>query len=371
MMQFSKALMSGALSLAVLSGAANVAQAQDKTYNMVIQAGVPNSSLYFKLIKDFGQSLEDMSSGRLKVSVVPDGAQVSAFEILDAVSNGVVTAGYCWANYWSGKNSAFVLFSNAPASTGLDQAGIMSWYYNGEGLTLYRELMKEMSLDVEPFPMQPMGPDPLGWFSKPFKSIDEFRSLKYRAPPGIAGQTYNEMGVPAVAMPGSELVPAAQRGTIDAAEWIGPADDRNLGLNKIWKFYYLQGLHQQTDVGELLINKTFWNKLPKDLQSMIRTAVLANAMRTTTTNLYENARAVDQYEKEGVKVLDTPDEYYKLFIKEQGKVVDRYKKENPYFAKVYDSQKAFAKLLYPYQSRVQKLYLEVVKGAEEPAAGAK
>ncbi len=225
-----------------------------------------------------------------------------------------IEAGYAWPHYWSGKSPAFVLFSNVPASTGMDQQSLISWYYSGEGEDLYRQLLQDvMQLNVVSFLMQPMGPDPLGWFSKPFENMDEFRSIKYRAPPGIAGQTYNEMGVPAVAMPGGEIVPAAQRGTIDAAEWIGPADDRNLGLDKIWKYYYLQGLHQQTDVGELIVNKDFWDGLPDDLRAIVRSAVLANATMTEATNLVENAKAVREYEEAGINMLDTPDEYYDHF----------------------------------------------------------
>ncbi|WP_034491567.1 TRAP transporter substrate-binding protein [Afifella pfennigii] len=371
MRNITQSLACGLLGAAVVLGGAGAAAAQDKTYKMDIQTAVPNSSLYFQLTEDFAERVETMSGGRIEVSVLPDGAEVAAFEILDAVSNGVVTAGYAWPHYWSGKHSAFVLFSNVPASTGMDQQSLMSWYYAGPGLDLYRELVQDvMGLNVVPFPMQPMGPDPLGWFAKPFESMEEFKSLKYRAPPGIAGQTYNEMGVPAVAMPGSELVPAAQRGTIDAAEWIGPADDRNLGLNKIWNNYYLQGLHQQTDVGELLINKDFWDDLPEDLKAIVEAAVLANALQTQATNLHENSVAVKEYAEAGVNLLDTPDEYYPMFIEAQNKIIQNYLEEDEFFAKVYKSQEDFAELVYPYHSRVQKLHNEVVRGAESMRGGA-
>ncbi len=346
--------------------AGGAAYAQSETYSINIQTAVPNSSLYFQLTEDFAERVEMMSNGRLQVNVLPDGAEVSAFEILDAVSNGVIDAGYAWPHYWSGKNSAFVLFSNVPASTGMDQETLMSWYYSGEGRELYQELVQEtMGLDVMPFLMQPMGPDPLGWFSRPFEDMEEFRSIKYRAPPGIAGQTYKAMGVPAVAMPGGDIVPAAQRGTIDAAEWIGPADDRNLGLSNIWEYYYLQGLHQQTDVGELLINKSLWDDLPDDLKAIVEAAVLANAMTTNATNLHKNAEAVQEYQEQGINVLDTPKEYYDLFLEAQNGVVQDYIDGNEFFARVYKSQADFAKLVYPYHARVLELKQQVVNGAEE------
>ncbi|MDN2567082.1 TRAP transporter substrate-binding protein [Aquibium sp. A9E412] len=339
--------------------------AQEETHRMNIQTAVPTSSLYFGLVEDFAEKVETMSGGRIEVEVLPDGAEVAAFEILDAVSNCVVEAGYAWPHYWSGKHPAYVLFSNVPASTGMDQQSLMSWYYSGEGRALYTELTQDiMGMNVVPFLMQPMGPDPLGWFSKPFENMDEFRSIKYRSPPGIAGQTYNAMGVPAVAMPGGDIVPSAQRGTIDAAEWIGPADDRNLGLDSIWNYYYLQGLHQQTDVGELVVCRDFWDDLPEDLRAIVETAVMANVAMTQAVNLHENAKAVREYEEEGIQLLDTPDEYYELFIEAQNEVVQDYLADDPFFARVYKSQADFAELVYPYYARVRKLHSEVVTGAE-------
>lgn len=343
---------------------AGALQAQEETYEMNIQTAIPNSSLYFALVEDFARRAETMSGGRLEIKVLPDGAEVAAFEILDAVSNCVVEAGYAWPHYWSGVHPAYVLFSNVPASTGMDQQTLMSWYHTGEGRELYRELTQDVvGMNVVPFLMQPMGPDPLGWFSRPFENMEEFRSIKYRAPPGIAGQTYNAMGVPAVAMPGGDIVPAAQRGTIDAAEWIGPADDRNLGLDSIWDYYYLQGLHQQTDVGELMICRDFWDDLPEDLQAIVETAVVANSAMTQAVNLHENSKAVRDYEEGGIQVLDTPDEYYDLFIEAQSEVVQDYVADDEFFARVYNSQADFAELVYPYHSRVQKLHSEVVTGA--------
>lgn len=357
-------LAGGALgALCLFAGAAS---AQTDTYEMRIQTAIPNSSLYFKLIEDFAHQVETMSGGRLEVEVLPDGAEVKALEILDAVDTCLVEAGYAWPHYWSGKHPAYVLFSNVPASTGMDQETLMSWYNSGEGKELYTRLTQEiMGLNVVPFLMQPMGPDPLGWFSKPFKNMDEFRSIKYRSPPGIAGQTYTAMGVPAVAMPGGEIVPAAQRGTIDAAEWIGPADDRNLGLSKIWKYYYLQGLHQQTDVGELMICKSFWEELPDDLRAIVESAIMANSAKTRAVNLYENSKAVQEYAGEGIEILDTPDEYYTLFIEAQNGVVKKYIADDEFFAEVYQSQADFADLVHPYHSRVQKLHSAVVNGAHE------
>ncbi len=341
--------------------------ATQHVYQFSIQTAVPASSLYYQLMERFAKQIGTMSGGRLKADVLAAGAVVGPFQIIDAVSNNVIKAGYAWGNYWSGKNSAFVLFSNVPASTGLDQRSLMAWYYQGGGEKLYDELLgKIMKLDVKAFLMQPMGPDPLGWFKKPIKNMQDFAKFKYRAPPGIPGETYKEMGVAAVAMPGGDIVPSAQRGVINAAEWIGPADDRNLGLQKIWKYYYLQGLHQQTDVGQIIFNKDFWNSLPPDLKEIIRVAVMANIAETFNADIYNNAIALHQFEdKDHVHVLDTPADYYPKFIAAEKKVTAQYAAKNPFFKKVLESQIDFAKTVYPYRKRILELYYNMVKTAHE------
>lgn len=340
--------------------------ANDQVYKFSIQTAVPSASLYFKLLEKFSKQIDVMSGGRLKAEVLAAGAVVGPFEILDAVSNDVVKAGYCWPNYWSGKNSAFVLFSNVPASTGLDQSGFIAWYYRGGGEKLYEELLQDMNLKVKVLLVQPMGPDPLGWFKKPIENMEDFAKFKYRSPPGIPGETYKGMGVAAVGLPGGEIVPAAQRGVIDAAEWIGPADDKNLGLQKVWKYYYLQGLHQQSDVGQILFNQGFWDSLPPDLKEIINVAARANMEDTRQASIYDNAVALREFEaKDGVKVLNTPADYYPKFIEAERKVTQSYAEKNPLFKKILDSQIAFGKMVYPYQSQVLGLYYNMLNTAHE------
>ena len=367
-MSKTRALLAGMLLACGLVSASSATYAADqKVYKFSIQTVVPSSSLYFQLLERFVKQVDTMSSGRLKGEVLPAGAVVPPFQVLDAVSNNVVNAGYAWGNYWSGKNSAFVLFANVPASTGLDQNGLVAWYYRGGGEKLYEELLHDvMHLNVKAFFMQPMGPDPLGWFKKPIKNMQEFTKFKYRSPPGIPGETYKDMGVAAVAMPGGDIVPAAQRGVIDAAEWIGPADDRNLGLQKIWKYYYLQGLHQQTDVGQIVFNGDFWKSLPPDLQEIIKVAVMANVAETINASTYDNAVALQELQqKYGVHVENTPADYYPKFIASEKKVTAAYAAKNPFFKKVLDSEIAFAKQVYPYRVRILELYYNMVKTAHE------
>lgn len=325
-----------------------------------IQTAVPAASIYFELLKKFGERVQKMSNNRLVIEVLPDGAVVPAFEILDAVDKGVVEGGYAWTHYWSGKNPAAGLFSNpmAGAGVGLDQLSHVAWIFEGGGYDLYRKLYQDvLKVKVEPLFVQPMGPDPLGWFKRPIQNTADFKKMKYRAPPGITGEIFKEMGVSAVALPGGEIVPAAQRGTIDAAEWIGPADDLNLGLQTVWKNYYLQGLHQSTDIGEVLINKGVWDKLPPDLQEIMRTAAMASMTETYTYNVYRNAQAIiklrDQFK---VTIHDTPRDFYPEFVRATNVVLDRYAQKDPFFKEVLDSQRNFAKVVVPYWTKILDLY---------------
>lgn len=349
---------------------------QPQSYKMRIQAAVPAASIYFELLKKFGDRVDRMTAGRLKIEVLPDGAVVPAFEILDAVDKGVVEGGYAWTHYWSGKNPAAGLFSNpmAGAGVGLDQLSHVAWLFEGGGYDLYRKLYSDvLKVNVEPLMIQPMGPDPLGWFKRPIKDTADFKKMKYRSPPGITGEIFKEMGVSAVALPGGEIVPSAQRGVIDAAEWIGPADDMNLGLHTVWKYYYLQGLHQSTDIGEVIINKTFWSKLPPDIQEIVRTAAMASMTETYTFNVYRNAQAVVKLRNDfKVQILDTPKDFFPEFVRATNVVLDRYAAKDAYFKQVLDSQRNFAKTVVPYWTKILDLYSNLgnaaLKSADKPPA---
>jgi TRAP-type mannitol/chloroaromatic compound transport system substrate-binding protein len=347
----------------------SAAIAQSAPIKMKIQTAVPTASIYFELMKNFGDRVDKMSNGRIKVEVLPDGAVVGAFGILDAVDKGVVDGGFAWTHYWSGKNSAAALFSNPAAGVGvgMDQVSHMSWLKNGGGDALYDRLYTEvLKTNIKPFMIQPMGPDPFGWFKKPIKSIEEMKSMKYRSPPGLTAEIFREMGITTVAMPGAEIVPAAQRGVIDAAEWIGPADDMILGFQTVFKHYYLQGLHQSTDVAELLINKNFWNKLSPDLKAIVEASVAATIAETYTFNVYRNAVAMEKLKTDhGVTIHDTPKEFFTAFQKATTIVYDRESTKNPFFKEVLDSQRKFAGVVVPYWTKINGLYYSI--GTSVPA----
>lgn len=364
-MKFSQWLKVATFSTLVSVGAG--AAAQQKPQVLKIQTAVPSSSMYFEQVKNFGNRIDQMSGGRLKLEVLPDGAIVKAFEILDAVDKGVVDGGYAWTHYWSGKHPAAGLFSNpmAGAGAGMDQLSHLAWLQHGGGNELYNKLYTDvMKVNVVPLMVQPMGPDPLGWFKNPINNVADFKKIKYRSPPGLAGEIFKEMGITATALPGGEILPAAQRGVIDAAEWISPKDDMNMGFHTVWKHYYLQGLHQSTDVAEVIFNKKVWDKLAPDLQQIVRGAAMASMMETYTMSITRNAEAVKTLrEKHNVQIHDTPADFYPEFVKATNVVLTRYAEKDVFFKQVLDSQRNFAATVVPYWTKINTLYSNLGQAA--------
>jgi len=334
---------------------------QGETIEFQVQTGVPASSIYHAEIIEWGERLERMSNGRLVAEVVPSGAVVGALEILDAVDSNTVPVGMAWSNYWTGKNPTAALFSNPPVgSTGLDQSSSLAWMYDGGGMELYERLYtEEIGVQVKPLPVCPMGPDPFGWFSEPITGLADVQGLKFRSPPGLPGLTFQELGVDAIAMGGGDIVPSAQSGIIEGAEWISPADDRALGLSDVWDHYYLQGLHQSTDIGELLFNIEWWESLPADLQEMILIATQATIVDCQNISITLNAEAVAAYQEEGINIYSTPPEFYDAFIDAWETVAAGLAEEDPFFAEVRESQKAYSDKVMPFRLTITELYQEI------------
>jgi len=330
-----------------------------------IQTVLPAASMYFDIIKEFGENVDTMSAGRIKTEVLPVGAIVGFFDVQDAVDKGIVEGGFTWAHFFSGKRPAAYLFADQPSVGGMDQFTYLSWFIEGDGYDLYQDFIEnDLNANMVAFINLMSGGQPLGWFKEPIASLEDFQKLKYRSPPGITGELFTGMGVTAVALPGGELVPSAQRGVIDAAEWINPGEDIRLGLHQVWKHYYLQGMHQASDLGSLIINKDFWNTLSPDLQKIIEIAAKASVTDSIAVNIKRNGEAIEVLQKEhGVTIHDTPADLYPAFVKSADEIMERYSAEDPFFKKVADSQRAFAETTVPYWTKLLGLY----KGLGEAA----
>lgn len=334
--------------------------ASAENYELKIQTAVPSASIYFKLIERMAGRIDAMSSGRLKIEVLPAGAVVGAFEILDAVDQGIVNGGFAWTHYWSGKHPAGLLFSapTAGLGMGLDQLSTVSWIYDGGGDELYQKYFTEiLGMKIKGFICMPMGPEPFGWFRDPIKSVEDLKKTKFRAPPGIPSESLVLIGIPAVSMPGGEIVPSAQRGVIDAAEWISPADDRALGLSSVWKNYYLQGLHQAVSIGDIYINLDWWNKLPKDLQAIFQAGIMTCIADSYSWNVSQNSTALKELvTQQNVVVHETPSDYVEAYMAATQKILDKYAQQDPFFKEVLTSMQEWAKLTVPYEARANGVY---------------
>lgn len=343
-----------------------------KKYELKIQTAVPSSSMYFETMQRLGQRIEKLSNGEIKVEVFASGAIVKAFEILDAVSTGIVNGGQAWTHYWSGKHPAGILFAapTAGLGVGLDQSALLAWAWEGDGNKLLNQFyQKELGYNIQAWLTMPMGPEPFGWFPKEFNSLSELKKIKFRSPPGIPSESFKAIGMPVVSMPGSEIVPSAQRGVIDAAEWISPGDDKLLGLSDVWKFYYLQGLHQALSIGDVYINKQWFDKLPPRLQVVVDESMKAMVADQVTMNVSINSKALkDLVVKDGVQLRETPDEYFEAYMKVVPEILEKYSAKAPFFKDVLASLNEWAALTVPYQVKVNGLYYKMGKTAMDTGA---
>lgn len=199
-----------------------------------VQSVLPTKADEIVMVKDFAANVAKLTNGEVQIEVLPDGAIVSGRDILDAVDKGLVEAGFAWTHYWSGKHPAAMLFGSpvAGAGVGIDNIAFLSWFMYGGGRELYNQLWDEMQMNIHGVMLQPVGPEALGWFKQPINSMEDFRKYRFRTPPGIPGQTYKDIGVASVAMGGGDILPALEKGTIDAAEWCCPKPDSVFGFQK-------------------------------------------------------------------------------------------------------------------------------------------
>jgi TRAP-type mannitol/chloroaromatic compound transport system substrate-binding protein len=335
-----------AVSAAVALAGPAVAQ-QPRVLKM--QSAVPPSSTTQEAFKFFADRVDKLTAGQLKIEALPGGAIVPPFEILDATHKKVIDGAYGISYWWFGKNKAATLFANTPAGiAGMDAIDFIGWVYDGGGLELWNDFyQKELRLNLVAFPSIPPSPQALGWFKRPIKDLADFRGMKCRQT-GIVAELYSKMGMAVVNMPGGEILPAAERGTIDCAEWVGGIEDFRLGLHTVWKFHYTPGMHESASVAELAINKDVWDSLPAQQKEAIRSATSETFLRWWATWQRQNAEAIAEFvEKHGVKLLTTPPEVNKAFLRVWDEFAAAESAKNPFFKKVYESQRAYAAKVVP------------------------
>ena len=347
-----KILVGSACVLTLLLG--GVVQAKKVTIR--VQSVIPSKADEVVMLKQFGSNVSALTNGEVEIKVLPAGAVVGVKETLEAVDKGLIEGGFAWTHYWSGYHPAAMLFGSptAGAGLGIDNIAWISWYMYGGGQQLYDELWGEMGMNIKGLMLQPVGPEALGWFKEPINSMADFRKYRFRTPPGIPGQSYKDIGVAAVAMGGGDILPALEKGVIDAAEWCCPKPDSVFGFQKVLKHYYLQGLHQVVVNADMYINGDVWKSLTPAQQRAMKIAADASLIQSLAYRIYENGKALkDLTENHGVILHDTPADYFTEYMAATAKLYAKLNKENKFFAKVYNSMKDFADIAVPFWSGAQ------------------
>ena len=322
-----------ALGFPMISKAAPVSMRWQSTW--------PAKDIFHEYALDFASKVNAMSGGGLKIEVLPAGAVVKPFELLDAVGRGTLDGGHGVVAYHYGKNTALALWGSGPAF-GMDPNMLLAWHYYGGGKELLDEIYKGMNLDVQSFLYGPMPTQPLGWFKKPVAKEGDLKGLKFRTV-GLSIDIFKDLGMAVNPLPGGEIVPAMDRGLLDAAEFNNSSSDRLLGFPDVSKVCMLQSFHQSAEQFEILFNKKKYDGLPAELKAIIKYAVEAasadmswKAISRYSTDYQEMSQ------KQGVKFFKTPDKILQRQLQAWDKIAAAKSKENPTFKKVNDSMRKFA-----------------------------
>ncbi len=318
--------------------APNISRAQTVTLKM--QGAWGGKDIFNDMAVEYVDRVNAMAGGRLKIDYLLSGAVVKSFRIQDAVHKGVLDAGHGVTVYWYGKSKVASLFGTGPVFGQSAHHGL-AWIYRGGGQELYDELIQKLGINTVGFFAMPMPTQPLGWFKKPIKSSKDMIGLKYRTV-GLAADLMQSMGVKVTQLPGGEIVPALEKGVIDAFEFNNPTSDKSFGAHDVSKVYMLGSYHQAAEFFEIIFNKDKYNSLPKEHQAILR----HSAEAANSSNFF---LGMDRYsndllwlrDKAGVKLYRTPQGVMDDQLKAWDKMLVKLEKD-PFFKKVVKSQKAFA-----------------------------
>jgi TRAP-type mannitol/chloroaromatic compound transport system substrate-binding protein len=325
------------------------AQQQQGPVSLRFQSTWPTKDIFHEYALDYAKKVNEMAGGRLKIEVLPSGAVVKPFDLIDAVSKGTLDGGHGVTAYWFGKNSAMALWGSGPAF-GMDPNMVLAWHYYGGGADLLEQIYKDLNLDVVSWLYGPMPTQPLGWFKKPVTKPDDLKGLKFRTV-GLSIDIFQGLGAAVNALPGAEIVPAMDRGLLDAAEFNNASSDRALGFQDVSKVCMLQSFHQSGEQFEILFNKKKYDALPQDLKR-----ILYFAMQAASADM--SWKAIDRYSKDylelqskqGVKFYKTPDSVLTRQLQIWDDVAAKKSEENPMFKKVLESQRTFAQRAARWQN---------------------
>ncbi|HEY4371317.1 MAG TPA: TRAP transporter substrate-binding protein [Burkholderiales bacterium] len=335
--------MSGAVAVAggaATLGAPRVSRAQ-APISFRFQSTWAAKDIFHEYATDFATKVNAMSGGRLKIDILPAGAVVKAFDLLDTVSKGALDGGHGVLSYWYSKNPAVSLWGCGPAF-GMDANMLLAWHEYGGGKALLDEIYRSLRMDVVSFLYGPMPTQPLGWFKKPIAKVEDLKGVRYRTV-GLSTDLFSALGASAQALPSADIVPAIDRGALDAGEFNNATSDRALGFPEVSKICMLQSFHQPSEQFEILVNRRKYEALPTELQ-----AVIVNATQACSAQM--SWKAVERYSrdfvalqtKDRVQFYTTPRAVLQAQLDAWDKLCAKRAAANPMFKRVMDSQRAYA-----------------------------
>jgi TRAP-type mannitol/chloroaromatic compound transport system substrate-binding protein len=309
---------------------------------MRFQSTWPAKDIFHEYALDYAKKVNDMTGGDLKIEVLPAGAVVPAFGLLDAVSKGTLDGGHGVLVYHYGKQTALALWGSGPGYA-MDANMLLAWHRYGGGKELLAKLYASIGANVVSYPYGPMPTQPLGWFKNPVTKADDLKGVKFRTV-GISIDVFTGLGAAVNALPGGEIVSAMDRGLLDAAEFNNATSDRVLGFPDVSKTCMLQSYHQNAEQLEIMFNKTKYDALPEKMK-----AIVANAVDAASADM--SWKAIDRYSKDyiemqtkdKVRFYKTPDSILQKQLEVYDDVVAKKSAENPLFKEIVESQLAFAK----------------------------
>ncbi len=343
----------GTARLAVTMGQSEPGRFEQKFHWKIVTTWPKNFPGLGTAAEVFSQLVDEMSDGRLTARVYGAGEIVPAFEVFDAVSQGVADAGHGAAYYWKGKIPSSVFFTAVPF--GLTAQEINGWLHYGGGLELWREAYAGSNLI--PMAGGNTGVQMAGWFNKEIHSVEDLKGLKMRIP-GLAGEVFAAVGGSPVRIPGGELYTSLQTGVIDAAEWVGPYNDLALGLHEVAEYYYYPGWHEPGAMLEFIINKQSFEALPADLQAIVTTASRAANQNMLDEYTARNNNALRQLiDEHGVKLRRLPDDVLAALWRGSEQAMKKLVDEDPMAAKIYVSYKKFYDGVRAYHHISEQAYI--------------
>ncbi len=355
-----RSVLSAAVLAVATTFAATQALAQEKFTLKLAETWGPNFPIFGDTTKNFAETVEKMSDGRLVIRIDSANKHKAPLGVFDMVKAGQYDMGHSASYYWKGKVPETLFFTSMPF--GMNAMEQYAWFYHGGGMELMQEVYEPHNMLS--FPGGNTGVQMGGWFRKEIKSLDDLKGLKMRIP-GFAGEVFAEVGVNPTNIAPGELYTALERNTIDAVEWVGPALDLRLGFQQIADYYYT-GWHEPATELQFLVNKRVWERLPADLQEIMRVAMRTASYDMLVHSQHANAEAWANIKEEypNVQIKQFPDDIFQTMYDANKRLLKAAAERNDLSARIVESQDTYLRQSRAYTDISERAYLNTMAEVE-------